>query len=180
MQYDPKGERIDNPSPISITGNQIKVRYTDGAEGDLDGLANGRIIDPAGPIDPPGAGFPGGTDTSGATGVGDDGGACFIATAIYGGYDTPEVMILREFRDQILAPLAIGRQLIDWYYARSPAWVEWISDKPTLMAMANVAMTPIVMLADASLHHPFSVSLMMVLILGFAVTLYQRRKKARF
>lgn len=48
-------------------------------------------------------------------------GGCYIATAVYGSYDAPEVMVLREFRDGRLRRTALGRAFIATYYALSPA-----------------------------------------------------------
>ena len=45
---------------------------------------------------------------------------CYIATAVYGAYDAPEVMTLRRFRDEILANTAPGRWFIRTYYRLSP------------------------------------------------------------
>jgi ankyrin repeat protein len=45
---------------------------------------------------------------------------CFIATACYGSSDCPEVLSLRRWRDERLAPRAWGRVLIEWYYRLSP------------------------------------------------------------
>ena len=47
-------------------------------------------------------------------------GACYIATAVYGGYDKPEVMALRHFRDDVLMKSALGRAFVRAYYAISP------------------------------------------------------------
>ena len=47
-------------------------------------------------------------------------GGCYVATAVYGDYDSPEVRILRRFRDQALGTSAAGRGLIQTYYAASP------------------------------------------------------------
>lgn len=46
---------------------------------------------------------------------------CYIATAVYGSYDAPEVMVLRRFRDDTLRKSALGRWFIRVYYRLSPA-----------------------------------------------------------
>lgn len=51
----------------------------------------------------------------------EDKGACYIATAVYGSYDAPQVRVLRAFRDDTLAGSAAGRAFVRLYYAVSPA-----------------------------------------------------------
>lgn len=51
-------------------------------------------------------------------------GGCYLATAVYGSYDCPEVWTLRRFRDYRLAKTAIGRLFIRAYYAASPAFIK--------------------------------------------------------
>jgi len=41
---------------------------------------------------------------------------CFIATAVYGDINAPEVQTLREFRDSVLMNSDLGRRIVDWYY----------------------------------------------------------------
>ena len=48
---------------------------------------------------------------------------CYVATAVYGSYDCPEVWTLRRFRDQVLAKTWYGRLFIHLYYAVSPTAV---------------------------------------------------------
>lgn len=50
---------------------------------------------------------------------------CYIATAVYGSYDCPNVWTLRRFRDNMLAPHWYGRAFIRCYYAISPTLVRW-------------------------------------------------------
>lgn len=50
-------------------------------------------------------------------------GGCYIATAVYGSYDCPEVWTLRRYRDQKLALTSLGRAFIRCYYAISPTVV---------------------------------------------------------
>ena len=49
---------------------------------------------------------------------------CYIATAVYGSYDCPEVWTLRRFRDYRLKRTAPGRAFVRCYYAVSPALVK--------------------------------------------------------
>lgn len=51
--------------------------------------------------------------------------ACYVATAVYGSYDCPEVWTLRRFRDNTLAETWYGRAFIHTYYAISPTLVKW-------------------------------------------------------
>jgi len=47
-------------------------------------------------------------------------GYCYVATAIYGSYDCPEVWALRRFRDYSLSKTWQGKLFINVYYAISP------------------------------------------------------------
>lgn len=50
---------------------------------------------------------------------------CYVATAVYGSYDCPQVWTLRRFRDNTLAETWYGRAFIRMYYAVSPPLVKW-------------------------------------------------------
>ncbi|MDO5133622.1 MAG: TFIIB-type zinc finger domain-containing protein [Eubacteriales bacterium] len=50
---------------------------------------------------------------------------CYVATAVYGSYDCPEVWTLRRYRDYELAETWYGRGFIRIYYAMSPVIVRW-------------------------------------------------------
>lgn len=49
---------------------------------------------------------------------------CYIATAVYGSYDCPQVWVLRRYRDNVLAQTAFGKLFIRAYYAISPRLVK--------------------------------------------------------
>lgn len=51
---------------------------------------------------------------------------CFIATACYGDYDAPEVIVLRKYRDEILQQTIGGRIFIKMYYSISPTFAKVI------------------------------------------------------
>ncbi|MGX8698827.1 MAG: CFI-box-CTERM domain-containing protein [bacterium] len=53
---------------------------------------------------------------------------CYIATAVYGSYDCPEVWTLRRFRDDFLQKHTLGRFFIRTYYAISPKLVKWFGN----------------------------------------------------
>ncbi len=50
---------------------------------------------------------------------------CYVATAVYGNYDCPEVWTLRRYRDYKLAATWYGRTFIHVYYAISPTIVKY-------------------------------------------------------
>ena len=56
-------------------------------------------------------------------------GGCYVATAVYGSYDCPEVWTLRRYRDNTLARTFYGRFFIHTYYAISPTLVKWFGNK---------------------------------------------------
>lgn len=53
---------------------------------------------------------------------------CYVATAVYGSYDCPQVWTLRRFRDYTLAETWYGRAFIHTYYAISPTLVKWFGE----------------------------------------------------
>ena len=56
------------------------------------------------------------------------GSGCFIATACYGDYNSKEVLILREFRDEILSKSRIGKNFIMLYYKYSPKYANLLEN----------------------------------------------------
>ena len=50
---------------------------------------------------------------------------CYVATAVYGSYDCPQVWTLRRYRDYSLARTWYGRAFIRTYYTISPTLVKW-------------------------------------------------------
>jgi hypothetical protein len=57
------------------------------------------------------------------------GGGCYIATAVYGSYDCPQVWTLRRYRDFTLAESWLGRAFVRVYCTISPTLVKWFGQK---------------------------------------------------
>lgn len=49
---------------------------------------------------------------------------CYIATAVYGSYDCPQVWTLRRFRDNVLRQNVFGKAFVKIYYKTSPTLVK--------------------------------------------------------
>ena len=62
---------------------------------------------------------------------------CFIATACYGSPDSPEVIELRAFRDEILLASGLGRLLVSFYYWIAPPLAKWIGERSARRRIAR-------------------------------------------
>ena len=118
---------------------------------------------PATPSDPS-ASQPG-TPTDGINiGEQNGGSSCFIATAAYGSSLSPEVGILKDFRDRHLMGNAVGRLIVQAYCRFSPSIARFISNKPFLRFVARSLLTPVVY----GVKHPVAaVCVLLSLCFGF-------------
>lgn len=62
---------------------------------------------------------------------------CFIATAVFGDYDSKEVMLLRNYKDNVLDKSLIGRIFINTYYMISPSIALVIKRNDRLLLFAK-------------------------------------------
>ena len=113
-------------------------------------------------------------------GGGGGGGGCFIATAAFGSYMEPHVMVLREFRDERLLPHRAGRWFVRQYYKYSPPLADAIAARPWLKATARAGLLPVVGLAWLAVHHAVALvcGMLLLTVLGLAL-LRGRRGSAR-
>jgi hypothetical protein len=71
---------------------------------------------------------------------------CYIATMVYGNYDHPQVLILRQFRDDVLSKSKIGKWFIKTYYFYSPKMVEKLQHNKTINTFIRKILNQIVKL----------------------------------
>jgi hypothetical protein len=73
-------------------------------------------------------------------------GKCFVATACFGDYSHPAVVVLRRFRDRTLRNNAIGRRFVTWYYRNGPRLADLIEHRPVLQFGGRLFLWPIVLI----------------------------------
>ncbi len=62
---------------------------------------------------------------------------CFIATAVYNSPTAPKVMILREFRDNILLQSKYGKSFVNQYYKYSPNFADFLRGHKILKSIVR-------------------------------------------
>ena len=73
-----------------------------------------------------------------------DNGHCYIATMVYGDYDHPNVLELRNYRDNSLKKTCLGKTFVNFYYKISPVLVQKIKHKKLLNQLIKSLLDKIV------------------------------------
>ncbi|MEW5909798.1 MAG: S8 family peptidase [Thermodesulfobacteriota bacterium] len=118
----------------------------------------------------------------GGDGENEDGtGGCFIATAAFGSLDTPQVKILRKFRDDFLEITPFGRMMVRTYYRYSPEAAKIIRDHESLRWGVRQALIPIVGISQGLLYiGPLKALIFVTSILGIgSILMVVLNKKLR-
>jgi hypothetical protein len=116
-------------------------------------------------------------------GGGGGGGGCFIATAAYGSYMEPHVVILHDFRDRFLLTNPVGKAFVDLYYTYSSPVADFIARHDTLCLMVRWSLLPFVGMSWMTLNIGLSVTLLLIGLLicfmGTGATIALRRIRLR-
>lgn len=64
-----------------------------------------------------------------------DKGPCFVATVVFENPYCYELSTLRNFRDNTLSKMKIGRNFIDWYYKNGKNIAEWVEKKKNVKVL---------------------------------------------
>jgi hypothetical protein len=102
------------------------------------------------------------------------GGGCFIATAAFGSYQAPEVVLLQKFRDRILLTNEPGRLFVEFYYRVSPPIADFIGHDDSLRRAVRLSLMPLIL----SIQHRLGVYtgvLMLLMGMTFILFFEQRR-----
>ena len=149
----------DGETGAEINNHEITLHFVDGERGDDDLTADGTIIDQGAPGNP----SSGGDDSSSN---------CFIATAAYGSYMEPHVLVLRDFRDRFLLNNSAGNAFVRLYYTCSPPVADFIAKHGVLRAVVRIGLLPFVGMSYMALHTTALQKIMLILIAsGFLLTI---------
>ncbi len=103
--------------------------------------------------------------------------SCFIATAAYGTPWEKNVLILRCFRERWLMTNSTGRWFVSIYYTYSPPIADMIQDYAWARYMTRIVLTPIVILAGATLGNIGDIFL--VILVSFMILFWFQRNRIR-
>ena len=124
----------------TVSGNKVTFDVTD--NGPLDTNPTAGIIQD--PIVVGSTSSASGTSSPPPASGGGGGGGCFIATAAYGSYLDPHVMVLRHFRDDVLLQSTAGTAFVKFYYKHSPPIADFIAEHAALRLLMRYALTPLI------------------------------------
>lgn len=164
LKFD-SGTGLISGAPTSSGTYPFTVRVVDVA-GATDTQDLSIVITSAGSGGGAGLPPPSGPDNPATASSGGGGGGCFIATAAYGSYLDPHVMVLRHFRDNVLLQSAPGTAFVKFYYKHSPPIATFIAKHDALRMLMRLALTPMVF----AVKYPLFFSFLLVIGLAYPIS----------
>lgn len=73
-------------------------------------------------------------------------GSCYIATAVYGNHNAPQVIFLRQYRDEVLLQSHTGRLFIKVYYNFSSGFANWIANRGYINLFIRKVLDAVIMI----------------------------------
>lgn len=98
------------------------------------------------------AALPNGGGGSNGDNSGGGGGRCFIATAAFGSQLEPQVILLQQFRDEVLLAYPLGQRFVAWYYDMSPPVARFIAEHEWLRPIVRGMLYPLIGFSYCIIH----------------------------
>jgi hypothetical protein len=164
---------VGNVTSCVISGLSEGVTYYFAATA-YDGSGNESDYSSAVNYTPPLAPAPSPAPTPSGAAAASGGGGCFIATAAFGSYQAPEVVLLQKFRDRILLTNEPGRLFVEFYYRVSPPIADFIGQDDSLRRAVRLSLMPLIL----SIQHRLGVYTgVLVLLMGMTFILFFEQRR---
>lgn len=103
------------------------------------------------------------------------GGGCFIATAAYGNENVESVILLKRFRNNVIAPSPIGKVFLAIYNHIAPLPAEYIKESKIAKDIAKVCIAPFIAISTIP-QELFALTAIIVIAI-FGMYIFTRRVK---
>ena len=164
---------VGNVTSCVISGLSEGVTYYFSATA-YDGDGNESDYSAAVNYTPPMAPAPSPAPTPSGAAAASGGGGCFIATAAFGSYQAPEVVLLQKFRDRILLTNEPGRLFVEFYYRVSPPIADFIGHDDSLKRATRLSLMPLIL----SIQHRLAVYTgVLVMLMGMTFILFFEQRR---
>lgn len=97
-------------------------------------------------------------------------GSCFIASAVYKNPMHPDVISLRNLRDNYLLNNPIGQNIVEQYYQKGPNISRYLNQHPKTNSFLRIALLPLII----TMKYPIMMSLILITILLIALFISRR------
>jgi prepilin-type N-terminal cleavage/methylation domain-containing protein len=100
---------------------------------------------------------------------------CVVATASYGSYQEPGVMLLRRFRDEFLSRFELGRSFIRFYYDNGESVAKVIAKSDVLKFFTRLILYPVIAVAAMILNPVYAVCGYIILLCWLSLYIFMKK-----